>query len=816
SSFASRRRAGASPKALRPWARGCAGALQPGAPPPAGHMCGGDAPGVADWAGSWEVSRRENWEAFLNFSGVPAAAHEAAIKAVDFHRYRMDEDSWVMDHRIPVQAMHLLFRADFDGELHDCPYPRPTVKHWAPGDDGAPARALQWRNTWVKRGTHFRTEIPDFFGEGKTFVLDRELVAKAEIECTLNVRDGDAVVVGPCQTWMVKTGDAGPAPLEYLRTKGKPLDTAEARVAALEQAFKMFSENIDEFTAAQTADRVAPCRFDGPARMLMGAAKFYQALVPAWMQPEKLGDTTPDMLKMGVEADFYAHNEPKGTGLVIAPWNAPALLAAVPTLGMLAAGNHVVIKPSETTPTVSALLRRLSQKYLHGLVWVEEGARDAVERLIDEAPDHLCFTGGGEIAKLVAARAARHLTPITLELGGKSPVFVDKGLGDGIMDKVVKEFLLLPPLLLMEILVTKQAFSGQFCCAHDYVLVHSEARDVFVQKLKAALEELGDARSVPLNNRRQYERVKAMLLESDGEKVPALAGAHVPVDSAMTLPVTAILQPSMEKDVLRHEIFGPLLPVLVVDGVGEAIAHVNAAATGKALIAYCYSEDEASVEQFLACTSSGNVCVNAGYQRMLGNYHVGFGGVGGSGCGVSMWGKEALREFSNRKVVCRARGGFASSLMGGPPPKGKGKGEGKGEEAPTSSGATGGGGGEVQKAFAGGSGKGKGKADDKPPLEGALAALTETEAFQQSFGGVLEAASPAERKLMAVRAMLPYARKQVKTQAGATAAKRAGILNGYRDFAEKRGISWRAHAKELEDRGMDTWKAELEQVTDKA
>jgi acyl-CoA reductase-like NAD-dependent aldehyde dehydrogenase len=126
-----------------------------------------------------------------------------------------------------------------------------------------------------------------------------------------------------------------------------------------------------------------------------------------------LEDTCPLILKSGVEAEFKAVKEPKGVCIVIAPWNAPVTLAWVPMLGMIAAGNRVVIKPAEVTPNVAIVIRRLCHKYLPGLVWVEEGAREAAERLMDEGADHLVFTGSGEVGKLVMARCARTLTPLT-------------------------------------------------------------------------------------------------------------------------------------------------------------------------------------------------------------------------------------------------------------------------------------------------------------------------------------------------------------------------------------------------------------------
>lgn len=751
---------------------------------------------MADWNGAWELDRRDNWGVWLDYLGVPPQAQEAATKAPDFHWYRVERDAITMEHRIPAQGVHLLYRRDLDGTWQSNPYVKPTSVLFKEGEE---VSAREWSQQgaelvdsikfeWIQEGVELRQTILSFGDKGKTMEMVRRLTSKNEMVFTVKVLgdDGEATV-GPCYAYFKKTGSRGPSPIAYLRANGQPLDTAEQRVAALEQVFRLVSENIQAFSDAHAIDRVTPARFDGSARLLMGACKYYQSLVADWMSPQKIEDNTSDMLKAGVEADFYVYNEPKGTCLVIAPWNATVLLGLIPTLGMLASGNRVVIKPSEQTPTVSAVLRRLCEKYLRGLVWVEEGGKDETERLIDEGPDHLCFTGGEEVAKIVAARAARTLTPVTLELGGKSPVFIDKNLSDVMLDKAV-----------LEILQTKKAFSGGFCMAHDYALVHTDIYDAFCSKLRAGIEAFGEGRNVPLINQRHYEKVKAMLAEAGGEALPPLEEPHVPDDAAMTLPVTAILAPKPGAGVLTSEIFGPLLPVMMTSSIEDAIATVNSTPTGKALIAYCYSEDSSTVDAFLAGISCGGVAVNAGPQRMLANLHVGVGGIGASGTGCSMWGKHALREFSNGKHVIRPRGGFAQSFYFGPPPQPAApQGSAQGGDVAAK--------GQVQKAFGGGGA-------DKPALEEVFTELISAEAFKGNFEKVVTSASKEDSKLMAVRSMLPFAKREVLMNPEVTAKKRAGILNGYRDFAEKKQVTWRSNAAALKDRGMDVWEAELQSI----
>lgn len=448
-------------------------------------------------------------------------------------------------------------------------------------------------------------------------------------------------------------------PVAWLRTHGKSLASAPERQAVLEQMAQMITEGIEDISAAQAKDRVVPPRFDGTAKMILGAIKYYQDLIPRWMEPEKLEDTTPAPLKAGVEADWAVMNEPKGVCINIAPWNAPVTLALIPALGMLAAGNHVVIKPADLTPEVATVLTKLCNKYLAGYVLVQEGGKEAVENLIDEGADHLVFTGSGEIGKIVAARCARTLTPVTLELGGKSPVFIDQGLSEDMLDAAVRE-----------ILETKVAKTGQFCCAHDYALVHENIFDAFVARFQASVQALGPRRNITMIGRRHYEQVKGKL-ESAGANVqycPPFTDEAKPSDEAMTLPFTGLLNTAPDSDVWTTEIFGPVMPILKVSDASEAIVFINRVITGKPLIAYCYSEDSGNVEEFLHKISAGNIAINSGPQRLQLNYHCAFGGIGPSGSGVHMWGREALREFSNRKHVIRAKGGFAKSWFSGPPP----------------------------------------------------------------------------------------------------------------------------------------------------
>jgi len=186
--------------------------------------------------------------------------------------------------------------------------------------------------------------------------------------------------------------------------------------------------------------------------------------------------------------------------------------------------------------------------------------------------------------------------------------------------------------------------------------------------MKTAIEALGEKRHVCLLGARQYGALKDKWNATKGKPFPWTESTSMS-DERMSFPFAALLDLPMDDPFLQAEIFAPVLPVLKVAGIEEAIDRVNSMATGKPLIAYCYSEDATAADTFTATTSSGNVAINSGPQRMLANFSVGFGGVGASGSGASFWGKEAMAEFTNKKHIIRPKQGqFAKSYFSGPPP----------------------------------------------------------------------------------------------------------------------------------------------------
>jgi aldehyde dehydrogenase (NAD+) len=326
--------------------------------------------------------------------------------------------------------------------------------------------------------------------------------------------------------------------------------------------------------------------------------------------------------------------EPLGVVLVIAPWNYPVQLALVPLVGALAAGNAVVLKPSELAPATSALLARLVPDYLdRSAVAVIEGGVEETTELLTERFDHIFFTGNARVGRIVARAAAEHLTPVTLELGGKSPAYVhdDADLGATADRLAYGKFL----------------NAGQTCVAPDYLLATPETARRLLPHLRDAVARLygNDPQSSPdfsrIVNQRQFDRLSG-LLESES---PDIGGGTD--SSTRYIAPTIVDGVGLDAPLMQEEIFGPILPIVHVSGAGEAIDII--AARGKPLALYLFTESRALVRRFLRDTSSGalGVSIPAAHLLVPG---LPFGGVGESGTG-RYHGEFSIDTFSHSKAV---------------------------------------------------------------------------------------------------------------------------------------------------------------------
>lgn len=349
----------------------------------------------------------------------------------------------------------------------------------------------------------------------------------------------------------------------------------------------------------------------------------------AWMRPKKVSVSLEQM-----PARARVHSEPLGIVLVIAPWNYPVQLSLNPLVGAIAAGNCVTLKPSELAPETSRVLAEvLSSTFDPDFVNVVEGGVETSQALLEQRFDHIFFTGGTAIGKVVMEAAAKHLTPVTLELGGKSPCIVDSDID---LETAVRR-----------IVWGKFINAGQTCIAPDYLLVNRKIKPQLVEQLKKQIQQnYGDdpSQSPDLGrivNDRHFQRVTALLHSGT-----TLLGGDTDASQRYIAP-TLLDNVSPDDPVMQEEIFGPILPVLEYGELDEAIAFINQ--RPKPLALYVFSRADAVIQQVLEQTSSGGVCINDTILQ-LALPELPFGGVGNSGIG-HYHGKNSFDTFSHQKSV---------------------------------------------------------------------------------------------------------------------------------------------------------------------
>jgi aldehyde dehydrogenase (NAD+) len=348
-----------------------------------------------------------------------------------------------------------------------------------------------------------------------------------------------------------------------------------------------------------------------------------------WMRPERVW--TPLIHQIGKSR---VHREPLGVVLVIGPWNYPIQLVLAPLVGAIAAGNCAVIKPSEIAPRSSAALAEWLPRYLdRDTVQVVEGGIPETQALLAERFDHVFYTGNGTVGRIVMEAAARHLTPVTLELGGKSPCLVDR---DAELEVAARR-----------IVWAKFYNAGQTCVAPDYVLVEKGTESLLLDRLRQALRVFHgeDPRQSQDYARIVNPRHLARLLALLGEGELVVGGEHD--EKTRYLAPTILRGITGGERVMQDEIFGPILPVIAVDGMEQAIAFVNA--RPKPLALYLFTESRETANRILSRTSSGGACVNDCITH-LAVPELPFGGVGESGMGA-YHGRASFETFSHRKSV---------------------------------------------------------------------------------------------------------------------------------------------------------------------
>jgi len=354
-----------------------------------------------------------------------------------------------------------------------------------------------------------------------------------------------------------------------------------------------------------------------------------------WMKPQRV--STPLYLQ---PARAYIQRQPLGVVGIIGPWNYPIQLTLGPAAAALAAGNRVMIKPSELTPRTSALLAELLHaRFSADECAVVQGGPDVARAFASLPFDHLFFTGSTAVGRQVAAAAAPNLTPVTLELGGKSPCIVDASAD---IDAVA-----------LKIAHGKLLNGGQTCIAPDYVLLPRGREPAFEQALRAAVQTLfptlaGNPDYAAILTERHLQRLHGLVDEAraQGARVVALANAP-PAGGPRQMAPVLVFNPDPALRLMQEEIFGPVLPVLPCDSADEAIAFINARPRPLAL--YWFGQDTATRDRVLANTVSGGVTVNDTLMHIA-HEHLPFGGVGESGLGA-YHGETGFRRFTHEKAV---------------------------------------------------------------------------------------------------------------------------------------------------------------------
>lgn len=330
----------------------------------------------------------------------------------------------------------------------------------------------------------------------------------------------------------------------------------------------------------------------------------------------------------------YRYPSPYGTVLIMSPWNYPVLLSLDPLAEAIAAGNNVILKPSAYSPATSAVLKELlAEVFPEEVVAVIEGGREQNKALLDLDFDYIFFTGSKAVGRQVYEKAASRLTPVTLELGGKSPCIIDETANI--------------PLAARRIVFGKYLNCGQTCVAPDYILCHSSVKDKFIAEAAKQIEKQYGKN--PLENKdygkivsaKHFARVKGLI---DPKKV--VCGGECNEDTLQIAP-TIMDNVTAEDSVMGEEIFGPIMPVLTYDDLDAAITKINEGESP--LAAYYFSTDRKSIEKFLERTRFGGGCINDVIIH-LATPHMPFGGFGESGLG-SYHGKTGFDTFTHYKSI---------------------------------------------------------------------------------------------------------------------------------------------------------------------
>lgn len=423
----------------------------------------------------------------------------------------------------------------------------------------------------------------------------------------------------------------------------RSLDWRKRQLSNLES---LITENRDALCEALASDLGKPHleSWGTDLHPALAHTRFLRKNIDSWAKPQKVR-----LPLLGQPAKAYTVAEPLGVCLIMSPWNYPILVTLTPLASALAAGNTAVVKPSELSPTTSELLGSLATSYLDDeAVQFCQGGSEVAEELLRHRFDHIFFTGSSRVGRIVAQAAAASLTPLTLELGGKSPTYVDRSADISAAAK--------------RIAWGKFLNAGQSCIAPDYVLVHGDVREHFIDELATTVDSFfgNDARTSSDFGRivspTHFERLESMITAEDCGDV--VVGGSVDCEARYVDP-TVLVEPAPTSKVMTDEVFGPILPVLSVPSVSEAVAFIKG--KPKPLALYLFATDQSVKASILNQTSSGTVLINH-TMFQIAMPDLPFGGVGDSGYGRNH-GRRGFETFSNIKSVMHKPSGYELDVI---------------------------------------------------------------------------------------------------------------------------------------------------------
>ena len=403
------------------------------------------------------------------------------------------------------------------------------------------------------------------------------------------------------------------------------------RAEALRKLQKALQDNESLFSEAMRSDlNKSPFEsYMTETGMVLDEIRFHLKHLPRWVRTKKV--RTP-------LAQFHAKSfivpEPYGVTLIMSPWNYPLQLCLAPVVGAVSAGNCAVVKPSAYAPaTASAVAKIIGETFPPEYLTVVEGGREQNGALLEEVFDYIFFTGSVEVGKAVMEAASKHLTPVTLELGGKSPVIVDETANLKLAAK--------------RIAFGKVLNAGQTCVEPDYLLIHRSAKDGFLEEYAKALKEFfpgGNMSEMPvIISEKHFQRVTRLL---KGEKAVIGGG----IDKARRFIEPAVLTGvTPDSPIMQEEIFGPILPLMTYTELDECIRLIRS--RPKPLALYLFTESREAEKRILEACSFGGGCINDTIIH-LANPLMGFGGVGYSGMG-SYHGKQSFDTFTHYRSIVR-------------------------------------------------------------------------------------------------------------------------------------------------------------------